>query len=101
LSTDNQTNPPVAPINVSGLRRIRDDMDKPLSMMLRVNFSCLRLAFAAYRSFEMADGFVSFDAKTGLVDHYMKRYGAVQIGNGQRMFIPGVAGRHLIDVYLM
>jgi hypothetical protein len=35
-------------------------------------------AFAAYRSFEMADGFVSFDAKTGLVEHYMKRYGAVR-----------------------
>jgi hypothetical protein len=58
-------------------------------------------AFAAHRSFETADGFVSFDAKTGLVDHYRHRYGAVQIGNGKRMFIPDVAGRQLIDVYLL
>lgn len=57
-------------------------------------------AFAAQRSFETADGFVAFDAKTGLIDHYRNNYGAVSVGSHSiRMFIPDVAGKQLIDVY--
>jgi hypothetical protein len=58
-------------------------------------------AFAAYRSFQMGlDGFVAFEAKTGLIEHYRRTYGAIQIGNGLRMFIPDLAAKQLIDVYL-
>lgn len=58
-------------------------------------------AFAAYRSFELADGFVAFDAKTNLIGHYRKNYGAVSVGsNSVRMIIPDIAGKQLIDVYL-
>jgi len=56
-------------------------------------------AFASKRSFELADGFVAFDAKTNLIDHYRKNYGAEPVGS-RRMIIPDIAGKHLINVYL-
>ncbi|SDD02732.1 hypothetical protein SAMN02799630_02049 [Paenibacillus sp. UNCCL117] len=57
-------------------------------------------AFAAKRSQELgAEGFIAFDAKTGLMEHYQQEYGAIAVGR-TRMFIPDVAGQRLIDVYL-
>lgn len=57
-------------------------------------------AFASKRSQELgADGFIAFDAKTELIEHYQREYGAIPVGM-TRMFIPDVAGQRLIDVYL-
>ncbi|AZN38352.1 hypothetical protein [Paenibacillus albus] len=57
-------------------------------------------AFACQRHMELGgNGFVAFEAKTELISHYVKEYGAVQIGVS-RMFIPDIVGRDLIGLYL-
>lgn len=45
------------------------------------------------------DGFVFFDAKTDLIEHYKEHIGATQIGNSQRMFIDETAAKALLNKY--
>lgn len=45
------------------------------------------------------DGFVFFDAKTDLIEHYKEHIGATQIGNSQRMFIDETAAEALLSKY--
>ncbi len=57
------------------------------------------VAFACKLSFQRgSDGYVSFIAKTKLIDHYIKTLNAVHIG-GQRMIIDTLAALKLIDKY--
>ncbi|KQN98990.1 hypothetical protein [Paenibacillus sp. Leaf72] len=57
-------------------------------------------AYAAQRHIEQGgDGFVAYEAKSGLIHHYVNEYGAVSMGSS-RMFIPNVAGHNLIRLYL-
>jgi hypothetical protein len=57
------------------------------------------VAFACKRSFEFGfSGFVSFTAKTTLIDHYTKTLGAVSLG-GQRMAIEEKAALELVKRY--
>lgn len=57
------------------------------------------VAFACQLSFQRGfDGFVAFDAKTKLIQHYEKTLGAVQF-RGQRMIIPTHAAQILLDKY--
>jgi len=44
-------------------------------------------------------GFVCFDSKTALINHYRTKYGAEQL-MGQRMFIAPITGIELIKKYL-
>lgn len=44
-------------------------------------------------------GFVFFDAKTDLIEHYKEYIGATQIGNSQRMFIDEAAAETLLKKY--
>ena len=54
-------------------------------------------AYAAKLSFELGhDGFLSFVAKTELIEHYRKTLGATRIGRSQRMFLDSVAAQKLI-----
>lgn len=49
-------------------------------------------------SFELGnDGYITFDAKTNLVNYYT-RLGALNIG-GIRMYIPTTAAKKLVDIY--
>lgn len=45
------------------------------------------------------DGFVFFDAKTDLIEHYKERIGAIQIGTSQRMYINEEAADLLLKKY--
>lgn len=57
------------------------------------------VAFACKVSFQHGfDGFVSFTAKTKLIEHYEKTLGAYHFGN-QLMIIHTGAAQHLIDKY--
>jgi hypothetical protein len=57
------------------------------------------VAFACKTSFEAGnEGFVSFRAKTVLVDHYKKTLGAIHIGNNV-MIIDTDASKTLVDKY--
>lgn len=57
------------------------------------------VAFGCKLSFQRGfDGFVAFDAKTQLIQHYEKTLGAVHF-RGQRMIIPTHAAQILIDKY--
>lgn len=57
------------------------------------------VAYACKISFQHGyDGFVSFTAKTRLIDHYQKTLGAYTLG-GHRMIIPTASARILIDNY--
>lgn len=57
------------------------------------------VAYACKISFQHGyDGFVSFTAKTRLIDHYQKTLGAYTLG-GHRMIIPTASARILIDKY--
>ena len=57
------------------------------------------VAYACKISFQKGfDGFVAFDAKTKLIQHYEKTLGAFQFG-GQRMIIPTHPAQILIDKY--
>ncbi|HEY4286959.1 MAG TPA: hypothetical protein VGN00_07655 [Puia sp.] len=57
------------------------------------------VAFAGKLSFQRGgDGYVSFTAKTKLIDHYIKTLGAVHFG-GQKMILTKEASLRLIDLY--
>ena len=56
-------------------------------------------AFACKMSFDLGyDGFISFYAKTQLIDHYIKTLGAKRIG-GLQLVIDTIASGHLISKY--
>lgn len=58
------------------------------------------VAFACKNSFEKGyDGFVSFVAKTKLIEHYMNTLGAKQFGNSNRMFINTNEAFRLVNQY--
>lgn len=62
---------------------------------------CL-IAFACKESFKLKSaykGFLTFMAKTSLIEWYSKKYGA-SIGLGQRMYIDSENGLKLINEYL-
>jgi hypothetical protein len=62
---------------------------------------CL-IAFACRESFKIEGvyrGFLTFVAKTNLINLYKEKYGAIQ-ANGQRMFIDAMTGLELIEKYL-
>ncbi len=57
------------------------------------------VAFACKVSFDTGyEGFVAFDAKSALVNHYKETLGAIQI-NGQRMYIDTKGAKYLISKY--
>jgi hypothetical protein len=57
------------------------------------------VAFACKRSFEKGfDGFVSFESKSALINHYKKTLGAIQIDR-QRMYIDRTGAKILILKY--
>ena len=57
------------------------------------------VAYACKVSFQKGfEGFVAFDAKTKLIQHYEKTLGAYTLG-GQRMIIPRKPAQILIDKY--
>lgn len=57
------------------------------------------VAYACKISFQKGfDGFIAFDAKTKLIQHYEKTLGAYRFG-GQRMIIPTQPAQILIDKY--
>jgi len=56
-------------------------------------------AFACKLSFEKGyDGYVAFDSKSALIDHYKEKLGATHF-RGQRMFIETVSAVQLITKY--
>lgn len=58
------------------------------------------VAFACQLAFELGhDGFVSFDAKTQLIEHYRQTLGAQQVGRSQRMYLNSLASQKLIALY--
>lgn len=58
------------------------------------------MAYAARLSFQLGfDGFLAFDAKTALIDHYTKSLGAQQIGRSNRMVIETEEAQVLIERY--
>jgi len=57
------------------------------------------VAFACKLSFEKGyEGFVAFDSKTALIEHYKKTLGATQL-RGQRMYLDDRAAKRLIEQY--
>jgi hypothetical protein len=57
-------------------------------------------AFVCARSFRLGnDGYVSFLAKTELVEHYRMTLGAERIGTSDRMVIPTTSAARLIENY--
>lgn len=57
------------------------------------------IAYACRLSYQMGnDGYVYFDAKTSLIDHYRQAYGATQFGR-QLMAIEPAAAYRLLDYY--
>lgn len=56
-------------------------------------------AFACKLSFENGyEGYVAFDSKSALIDHYKKKIGATHL-KGQRMFIETVSALKLVEKY--
>ena len=57
------------------------------------------VAYACKVSFQRGgEGFVSFESKTKLIDHYVKTLGAYHFG-GQLMVIDTIASKRLVDKY--
>jgi hypothetical protein len=57
------------------------------------------VAFACKISFQRGgEGFVSFESKTKLIDHYVKTLGAYHFG-GQLMVIDTISAKRLVDKY--
>lgn len=57
-------------------------------------------AIASKISFDLGfDGWVFFEAKTELTEHYHQEVGATQIGNSQRMFLDTKASKVLVQRY--
>lgn len=58
------------------------------------------VAYAAKLAFQLGhDGYVAFDAKSELVDHYKRTLGAQQIGRSQRMYLDAEASQRLVGFY--
>ncbi len=57
-----------------------------------VAFACKQLMERSY------DGYVAFESKTVLIEHYKKTLGAIHL-RGQRMYIDDNAAKRLIDQY--
>lgn len=58
------------------------------------------IAYASQRSFELGfNGFVSFEAKSELIEHYKQTLGAIQIGRTQRMQLQPAASLKLVQQY--
>ncbi|MEI9918962.1 MAG: hypothetical protein WDO14_09195 [Bacteroidota bacterium] len=58
------------------------------------------VAFACKTSFDLGfDGYVSFTAKSQLVEHYKESLGAVSIYTKERMAIPSESARKLVNSY--
>jgi len=58
------------------------------------------VAFACNLSFQRGgEGFVSFESKTELVDHYINTLGALHFG-GRLMIINSIAAKRLVDKYI-
>jgi hypothetical protein len=59
------------------------------------------LAYVARDSFNYGfDGFVVLKSKTILVNHYINKYGAKLIGDGNRLYFDTNASKRLIKIYL-
>jgi hypothetical protein len=57
------------------------------------------VAFACKLSFQRGgDGFVAFESKTNLIDHYIQALGAYNFA-GQLMIIDPIAAKTLVDKY--
>jgi hypothetical protein len=57
------------------------------------------VAYACKLSFQNGlDGFVSFTAKTKLIEHYANTLGAYLL-SGNRMVIPEISAKTLVDKY--
>ena len=57
------------------------------------------VAYACKRSFQLGfDGFVSFVAKSALIEHYKESLGAILLGN-RTMVIPSDSALSLIKAY--
>jgi hypothetical protein len=57
-------------------------------------------AFAAHLSFEIgAQGFITIEAKSELVDHFKQTYGFERVGNSQRMILGTLPASRLIATY--
>ncbi|MBC7820936.1 MAG: hypothetical protein IAG10_28970 [Planctomycetaceae bacterium] len=58
------------------------------------------IAYAAKLSFELGlQGVVAWDAKSELIEHYREKFGAVQVGHSQRMFLRSSEAQRLVDQY--
>ncbi len=58
-------------------------------------------AIAAQLSMESGfDGFVSFESKTALIEHYREMLGAVRIGSSARMYLNTESAEKLIEKYM-
>ena len=58
------------------------------------------VAYACLRSFELGhDGYVSFDAKSELIEHYKQTLGAIQVGRTRRMHLDQTAALWLVKQY--
>jgi hypothetical protein len=58
------------------------------------------VAYACTQSAELGfDGFVCFDAKTELIEHFKVTLGARQAGSSHRMILEAVAARDLVNRY--
>jgi hypothetical protein len=56
-------------------------------------------AFACKLSFSKGyEGYIAFDSKSALIDHYVKKLGATHI-NAQRMFIDSINALYLVKKY--
>ncbi len=57
-------------------------------------------AFACKQSWDKGNfGYVAFNAKTNLIEHYKKSIGAKQIGNSNQMVIEPLEASELINKY--
>jgi hypothetical protein len=60
------------------------------------------LAFVAQDSFACGfDGFIVLESKSEIIQLYVEKYGATQIGNSQELYFDTVASRNLIQRYLL
>ena len=58
------------------------------------------VAFACKKSFDKGyEGFVSFDAKSALIEHYEKTLGAKRAGRGSLMYVDTQAATKLVNRY--
>jgi hypothetical protein len=95
---------------IQGLMSLNaDDGFIYISKIERANFKKTKLfegildsmfAFACKKAFGLGfNGAISFFAKTKLINLYRTRFGAMQIGTSQRMFIDSMAAQKLVDLH--